>query len=423
MYVLDPMLATGGSAVTRCNQLKRAGAKQLELVCLVSAPEGIRRSQAGPPRRPDLDRGGRPRARRERLHPARAWATPATACSAPPDRRPRRSSHLSSAVARCGASRSSSAPGIRSTSRVSRCSARRKRSLTACSRKRQQRLPVAADVEQADRLAVQPELLPREQLEQLVERPGAAGQRDHGVRQLGHQRLALVHRLDDVQLGQAGVRDLVLDQPRRDHADHGPAGGQRGIGQRAHQPHAARRRRRARGPRDGEQAAELGRALGVLGRPARARSAEDKNPFHRRERSSLAGVIRRLPHVDRVGIEERAAAARQALDQDHRQAAGHPPRRVDARPDHARGRGHRRQGPPPVREGRVPGADDARDPVGRGDLRVPVAGGGRAAKRSHGTGVQDRSVATGFPAGQVSLEAKLRTPRMRSRPAPTRSTW
>jgi uracil phosphoribosyltransferase len=41
VYVLDPMLATGGSAVTALNHLKRAGAKQLELVCLVSAPEGI----------------------------------------------------------------------------------------------------------------------------------------------------------------------------------------------------------------------------------------------------------------------------------------------------------------------------------------------------------------------------------------------
>src|ERR1700760_1790053 len=41
VYVLDPMLATGGSAVTALNHLKRAGAKRLELVCLVSAPEGI----------------------------------------------------------------------------------------------------------------------------------------------------------------------------------------------------------------------------------------------------------------------------------------------------------------------------------------------------------------------------------------------
>jgi uracil phosphoribosyltransferase len=41
VYVLDPMLATGGSAVTALNHLKRAGAKQLELVCLVAAPQGL----------------------------------------------------------------------------------------------------------------------------------------------------------------------------------------------------------------------------------------------------------------------------------------------------------------------------------------------------------------------------------------------
>jgi uracil phosphoribosyltransferase len=49
VYVLDPMLATGGSAVTALNHLKRAGAKQLELVCLVSAPEGISAVQQAHP--------------------------------------------------------------------------------------------------------------------------------------------------------------------------------------------------------------------------------------------------------------------------------------------------------------------------------------------------------------------------------------
>ena len=41
VYVLDPMLATGGSAVHALNYLKQAGARQLELVCLVSAPVGL----------------------------------------------------------------------------------------------------------------------------------------------------------------------------------------------------------------------------------------------------------------------------------------------------------------------------------------------------------------------------------------------
>ena len=41
VYVLDPMLATGGSAVEALHQLKRAGATHLELVCLVAAPVGV----------------------------------------------------------------------------------------------------------------------------------------------------------------------------------------------------------------------------------------------------------------------------------------------------------------------------------------------------------------------------------------------
>ena len=71
VYVLDPMLATGGSAVHALDKLKRAGARQLELVCLVSAPQGIEAVAGRAPRRPDLDGRGRPRARRERLHPPR----------------------------------------------------------------------------------------------------------------------------------------------------------------------------------------------------------------------------------------------------------------------------------------------------------------------------------------------------------------
>jgi uracil phosphoribosyltransferase len=49
VYVLDPMLATGGSAVRALQRLKESGARQLELVCLVAAPEGIEAVQAGHP--------------------------------------------------------------------------------------------------------------------------------------------------------------------------------------------------------------------------------------------------------------------------------------------------------------------------------------------------------------------------------------
>jgi uracil phosphoribosyltransferase len=39
--VVDPMLATGGSAAATIDMIKRKGAKHIKLMCLVSAPEGI----------------------------------------------------------------------------------------------------------------------------------------------------------------------------------------------------------------------------------------------------------------------------------------------------------------------------------------------------------------------------------------------
>ena len=41
--LLDPMLATGGSAVAAINSLKRAGAQRIRFLCIVAAPEGVRR--------------------------------------------------------------------------------------------------------------------------------------------------------------------------------------------------------------------------------------------------------------------------------------------------------------------------------------------------------------------------------------------
>jgi uracil phosphoribosyltransferase len=41
--VLDPMLATGGSAAAAVSSLKKRGATRVRLVCLVAAPEGVQR--------------------------------------------------------------------------------------------------------------------------------------------------------------------------------------------------------------------------------------------------------------------------------------------------------------------------------------------------------------------------------------------
>jgi uracil phosphoribosyltransferase len=50
--ILDPMLATGGSATATVNVLKRWGAKKIKFVGLIGAPEGISRLQS---EHPDVD--------------------------------------------------------------------------------------------------------------------------------------------------------------------------------------------------------------------------------------------------------------------------------------------------------------------------------------------------------------------------------
>jgi uracil phosphoribosyltransferase len=49
VFVVDPMLATGGSAVHALDRLKEAGAQRLRLICVVSAPEGVAAVQEAHP--------------------------------------------------------------------------------------------------------------------------------------------------------------------------------------------------------------------------------------------------------------------------------------------------------------------------------------------------------------------------------------
>ena len=42
IFSVDPMLATGGSAIAAINSIKQRGAKNIKLVCLVGAPEGVK---------------------------------------------------------------------------------------------------------------------------------------------------------------------------------------------------------------------------------------------------------------------------------------------------------------------------------------------------------------------------------------------
>src|SRR5699024_4621558 len=41
LFVVDPMLATGGSAIAAIDALKKRGASTIKFVCLVAAPEGV----------------------------------------------------------------------------------------------------------------------------------------------------------------------------------------------------------------------------------------------------------------------------------------------------------------------------------------------------------------------------------------------
>ena len=52
VFVVDPMLATGGSATQAIARLKRAGAERIRFVCLVAAPEGVRALQEAHPEVP-----------------------------------------------------------------------------------------------------------------------------------------------------------------------------------------------------------------------------------------------------------------------------------------------------------------------------------------------------------------------------------
>ena len=49
VIVLDPMLATGNSAVAAVERIKAAGARHLKFLCLLSAPEGIEAFHAAHP--------------------------------------------------------------------------------------------------------------------------------------------------------------------------------------------------------------------------------------------------------------------------------------------------------------------------------------------------------------------------------------
>ncbi|HHX11994.1 MAG TPA: uracil phosphoribosyltransferase, partial [Clostridiales bacterium] len=43
IFVVDPMLATGGSAAAAIDILKKRGIKKIHFLCIIAAPEGVER--------------------------------------------------------------------------------------------------------------------------------------------------------------------------------------------------------------------------------------------------------------------------------------------------------------------------------------------------------------------------------------------
>lgn len=50
LFVVDPMLATGGSAIMAIDSLKERGASNIKFVCLVAVPEGVKAFTRSAPR-------------------------------------------------------------------------------------------------------------------------------------------------------------------------------------------------------------------------------------------------------------------------------------------------------------------------------------------------------------------------------------
>ncbi|MBR5112704.1 MAG: uracil phosphoribosyltransferase [Clostridia bacterium] len=49
IVVMDPMLATGGSAIDAINQIKALGGKHIKFMCIIAAPEGLEKLHAAHP--------------------------------------------------------------------------------------------------------------------------------------------------------------------------------------------------------------------------------------------------------------------------------------------------------------------------------------------------------------------------------------
>lgn len=49
VFVVDPMLATGGSCIAAIQMLKNRGVKNIRFMCIIAAPEGVKKLQEAHP--------------------------------------------------------------------------------------------------------------------------------------------------------------------------------------------------------------------------------------------------------------------------------------------------------------------------------------------------------------------------------------
>ena len=144
---------------------------------------------------------------------------------------------------------------------------------------RHERVVVAGHVQDADRLAVDAELAPGHDLEELLEGAHAAGEGDEAVGQLGHERLAGVHGGDDAHVGDAAVGELARGEAVGDDAGHRPPAARTWSARTPMRPTEPPPKTTPI-PRATSARARAARRPGVARVAARARAAEDADAAH-----------------------------------------------------------------------------------------------------------------------------------------------
>ena len=156
----------------------------------------------------------------------------------------------------------------------------------------EQRLPIPGDVDEDHRFVVQPSLrqVMISKVSSRVPKPPGSTAKASDISNM--RCLALMHAVDDDQLAGAAMANLDLVQMVRDDADHIAAAGERGIGERAHQPDAGAAIDEADSP-CGHGAAQFAgglRMAAIDANPAGAIDAKGRVEAHSIDFQSVRGI-------------------------------------------------------------------------------------------------------------------------------------